>query len=110
MGGENLYLHAVCSHFFYAVQPILCPEAVILPSDYETYSLLSKRFYAIVRRYTPQIEEYSIDECFADLTGLRRPLHMNYVRMAEKIQGDLARELGFTFSIGLGPNKVIAKV
>ena len=36
----------------------ICPEAVILPSDYETYSLLSKRFFAIVRRYTPEVEEY----------------------------------------------------
>src|SRR5436190_20085709 len=35
----------------------LCPEAIILPSDYETYALLSKRFYAIVRRYTPFVEE-----------------------------------------------------
>src|SRR5882724_5041887 len=52
----------------------VCPEAVILPSDYETSSLLSKRFFAIVRRYTPDVEEYSIDECFADLTGLRRPV------------------------------------
>ena len=42
----------------------ICPEAVILPSDYETYSLLSTRFFAIVRRYTPEVEEYSIDECF----------------------------------------------
>src|SRR5262245_47494483 len=40
----------------------VCPEAVILPSDYETYSLLSKRFFSIVRRYTPDVEEYSIDE------------------------------------------------
>ena len=50
----------------------LCPEAVLLPSDYELYSLLSKRLFSIVRRYTPDVEEYSIDECFADLTGLRR--------------------------------------
>jgi nucleotidyltransferase/DNA polymerase involved in DNA repair len=35
----------------------ICPEAVILPSDYETYSLLSQRFFAIVRRYTPDVEE-----------------------------------------------------
>ena len=48
----------------------LCPDAVMLPSDYETYSLLSTRFFAIVRRYTPDVEEYSIDECFCDLTGL----------------------------------------
>src|SRR6202171_5233946 len=64
----------------------ICPDAIILPSDYETYSLLSKRFFAIVRRYTPDVEEYGIDECFADLTGLRRVLRMQYVAMAQKIK------------------------
>ncbi len=48
----------------------ICPDAIILPSDYETYSLLSKRLFSIVKRYTPDVEEYSIDECFADITGL----------------------------------------
>jgi DNA polymerase-4/DNA polymerase V len=88
----------------------ICPEAVILPSDYETYSLLSKRFFAIVRRYTPEVEEYSIDECFCDLTGLRRPLRMSYLQIAERIKHDLDTELGFTFSVGLAPNKVVAKI
>jgi nucleotidyltransferase/DNA polymerase involved in DNA repair len=88
----------------------ICPEAVILPSDYETYSLLSKRFFAIVRRYTPDVEEYSIDECFCDLTGLRRPLRMSYLQIAERIKHDLDTELGFTFSVGLAPNKVVAKI
>jgi DNA polymerase-4/DNA polymerase V len=88
----------------------ICPDAVILPSDYETYSLLSKRFFAIVRRYTPDVEEYSIDECFADLTGLRRPLRMSYFQIAERIKQDLDTELGFTFSVGLAPNKVVAKI
>jgi len=88
----------------------LCPQVIILPSDYETYSLLSKRLFEIVRRYTSEVEEYSIDECFADLTGLRRPLRINYTQMAERIQKDLMVELGFTFSVGLGPNKVIAKI
>ena len=37
----------------------LCPDAIILPSDYETYSLLSTRLFSIVRRYTPDVEEYS---------------------------------------------------
>ena len=87
----------------------ICPAAILLPSDYETYSLLSKRFYTIVRRYTPEIEEYGIDECFADITGLRRPLRMSYPKIAEKIKEDLDKELGFTFSVGLGPNKTIAK-
>lgn len=88
----------------------ICPGAILLPSDYETYSLLSQRFYAIVRRYTPEIEEYGIDECFADITGLRRPLRMSYPQIAEKIQTDLYENLGFTFSVGLGPNKTIAKI
>jgi DNA polymerase IV len=88
----------------------VCPEAVILPSDYETYSLLSKRFFVIVRRYTPEVEEYSIDKCFADLTGLRRPLRMSYLKIAERIKKELDAELGFTFSVGLAPNKVMAKI
>ncbi len=88
----------------------VCPEAVILPSDYETYSLLSKRLFAIVRRYTPDVEEYSIDECFADLTGLRRPLRMSYIQIAQRIKKDLDTALGFTFSVGLAPNKVVAKI
>ena len=87
-----------------------CPEAVILPSDYETYSLLSKRFFALVRRYTPAVEAYSIDECFGDLTGLRRPLRMSYRQIAERIKQDLDTALGFTFSVGLAPNKVVAKI
>ncbi|MDB5238047.1 MAG: nucleotidyltransferase/DNA polymerase protein [Candidatus Kaiserbacteria bacterium] len=86
------------------------PEVVILPSDYETYSLFSHRMYAIVRRYTPMVEEYSIDECFADLTGLRRTLRMPYPEMAAKIKEDLQRELGMTFSMGLSATKTLAKI
>lgn len=88
----------------------MCPDAIILPSDYETYSLYSERFFTIVRRYTEAVEEYSIDECFADITGMRAPLHMSYPEIATAIQKDLFDELGFTFSIGLGPTKVIAKL
>ena len=88
----------------------ICPEAGILPSDYETYSLLSKPFFAIVHRYTSDVEEYSIDECFADLTGLRWPLRMSYFQIAERIKQELDTELGFTFSVGLAPNKGVAKI
>lgn len=87
-----------------------CPEAIVLPSDYETYSLFSERMYEIVRRYTPAIEEYSIDECFADLTGMRRVNKMNYRDMAHSIKQELAVELGITFSVGLSCTKVLAKI
>jgi DNA polymerase-4 len=86
-----------------------CPDAIILPSDYETYSLYSERMYEIVRRYTPMVEEYSIDECFADLTGMRRVNRMNYHDMAHSIKQELAVELGITFSLGLSATKVLAK-
>lgn len=88
----------------------LCPDAVILPSDYESYSLFAERMYEIVRRYTPEVEEYSIDECFADLTGMRRANRMSYPQMAERIQSELDTELGMTFSIGLSCTKVLAKM
>jgi DNA polymerase-4/DNA polymerase V len=87
-----------------------CPDAIVLPSDYETYSIFSERMYEIVRRYTPMVEEYSIDECFADLTGLRRVNKMNYRDMAHAIKQELAVELGITFSVGLSCTKVLAKV
>lgn len=88
----------------------ICPEAILLPSDYETYSIYSKRMFEIVRRYTPDVEEYSIDECFADLTGLRRHLRMPYEEMVRRIKHDLDTELGMTFSAGLAPSKTLAKI
>lgn len=88
----------------------ICPDAVFLPSDYETYSMLSQRMFSIVRRYTPDVEEYGIDECFADITGMRRPLKMDYRRIGRAIKEELDRTFGFTFSIGLAPNKTIAKI
>ena len=42
---------------------------------------------------------------FADLTGLRRPLRMSYLQIAERIKQDLDTELGFTFSVGLAPEQ-----
>ncbi len=88
----------------------LCPKAIVLPSDYETYCLFSQRMYDIVRRYTPAVEEYSIDECFADLGGMRRVHHCSYATIAERIKHDLDTELGMTFSIGLSATKVLAKL
>jgi DNA polymerase-4/DNA polymerase V len=84
------------------------PECIIVPSDYESYSLFSLRIFAIARRYTPTVEEYSIDECFADVTGLRKSLKMSYVEITQSIKADLQRELGVTFSVGLAPSKVMA--
>ncbi len=86
-----------------------CPEAIILPSDYITYGIFARRMYNIVRRYTPNVEEYSIDECFADITGLDELMGISYEDIGKRIKADLERKLGITFGVGLAGTKVLAK-
>ncbi len=88
----------------------ICPGLIILPSDYETYSLFSRRMFGIMRRFTPDVEEYSIDEAFADITGMRRALRSSYEEIALRMKKDIERELGITVSVGLSITKVLAKV
>jgi len=88
----------------------ICPDAVILPSDYETYSLFSVRMFEILRRFSPDVEEYSIDEAFVDLTGLRRSFHGPYELIAEKMRKTIEQELGITVSAGVSLSKVLAKI
>lgn len=87
-----------------------CPDAVILPSDYESYSLFSMRMFEILRRFSPDVEEYSIDEAFVDLTGLRRIFHGPYGEIAGRMQRAVHDELGFTVSVGVSLSKVLAKI
>jgi len=88
----------------------LCPGLIILPSDYETYSLYSRRMFDIMRRYTPVVEEYSVDEAFADITGLRRIFRTSYTEIARKIKTETYNELGITVSVGLSLSKCLAKL
>lgn len=87
-----------------------CPGLVILPSDYETYSLYSKRMFDIMRRYSPMVEEYSIDEGFAELSGLRRVFRTSYEDIARRMQADIRAELDISVSVGLGLSKSLAKL
>ena len=86
------------------------PRCIILPGNYKLYSLISKRMFEIVRRFTEDVEEYSIDECFADITGLDFSLKKSYEEIAKEIKKTLDDELGVTFSVGLASTKVLAKV
>jgi len=88
----------------------LCPDAIILPSDYETYSLFSKRLFAVMRRFTPSVEEYSIDEAFADITGFQRYYHCSYEEIARRMKVTIEQELGITVSVGLSLSKVLCKI
>lgn len=86
------------------------PQVIITSSDYQTYSLFSKKMFSIVRRYTPTVEEYSIDEAFADISGMRQPLNMTYSQIGLSIKNSIESELGISVSVGIAPSKVLAKV
>jgi nucleotidyltransferase/DNA polymerase involved in DNA repair len=86
------------------------PKAIIMPGDYHSYVKYSGMMFDIVRRYVDDVEEYSIDECFADLTGLDRLLKMSYKQIAERIKKEINDELHISVSIGIAPTKVLAKV
>jgi DNA polymerase-4/DNA polymerase V len=88
----------------------ICPGLIILPSDYETYSLFSRRMFDIMRRFTPDVEEYSIDEAFSDITDMRRVLRSSYEEIALNMKREIERELSITVSVGLSITKVLAKV
>jgi DNA polymerase-4/DNA polymerase V len=86
------------------------PKVIVLPGDYPSYVKYSGLMFDIVRRYADDVEEYSIDECFADLTGLDKPLKMSYREIAEQIKREINKELDLSISIGVAPTKVLAKV
>lgn len=86
------------------------PNVLVLPGDYQAYVRYSGLMFDIVRRYADDIEEYSIDECFADLTGLEPLLKMSYKQIAERIKLEINNELGLSISVGIAPTKVLAKV
>src|SRR3989338_7294143 len=75
------------------------PKVLVLPGDYVSYARYSSKMFDIVRRYADDVEEYSIDECFADLTGLEPPLKMSYLQIAERIKREINSELQLSVSI-----------
>ncbi len=88
----------------------ICPGIIILDSNHETYGLFSVRMFEILKRFSPKIEEYSVDEAFIDLTGLRRLYSCSYEEIALKIQNTIEQELSISVSIGISITKVLAKI
>lgn len=87
----------------------LCPDAIVVAGDYTAYSIYAHRMYAIAREFTPLVEDYSIDECFADITGLHDETR-SYEDIARAIKDRLESALGITFGVGLAPTKTLAKI
>src|SRR5690606_26475483 len=86
-----------------------CPHAVFLSGDHALYAAVSADVRGILERYTPLIEPLSLDEAFLDVTGARR-LFGTGVQIAERIRGDVRTELELDCSVGVAPNKFLAKM
>ncbi len=86
-----------------------CPHAVFLPPDLPRYEAVSAQVFAIFERYTPWVEGLSIDEAFLDVTGSIR-LHGSAEAIAGRIKTDIRSELDLTCSVGVAPNKFLAKL
>lgn len=86
------------------------PTVIIAQSDYKLYHLFSNKMFSIMKRYSPTVEIYSIDEGFADLKGLTKPLKMTYEQIGKTMKEEIEGSLGITVSIGIATTKSIAKV
>lgn len=86
-----------------------CPSLQIFPPDHALYHQQSKLLYQYLSQYTPKIEQYSIDECFLDMTGTSL-LYRDPIALAYKIKDEIYQKYGFTVNVGIGNNKLCAKM
>ncbi len=86
-----------------------CPDLVVVQSDFRLYEACSKAFKDICRKYAPVVEEFSIDECFLDMTGTRK-IYPDPIKTAYDIKNEIRDALGFTVNVGIGSNKLLAKM
>jgi DNA polymerase-4 len=92
-----------------AVAKRSCPHAVVVPGRHRRYRELSERIFAIFDDVTPLVEPLSIDEAFLDVTGMERLSGLPPV-IAADVKRRVRVETGLTASVGVGPNKFIAKL
>jgi DNA polymerase-4 len=83
----------------------LCPQAVFIPPDFKAYTAKSREVWALVRERLAVVQQVGLDEGYADVTGCEKPL-----RVLRELVGEVRDRTGITMSVGVGPNRLIAKV
>jgi DNA polymerase IV len=83
----------------------LCPQAVFLPPDFQTYRAVSKRLMDIVRAHVERVEVVGLDEAYLELTGLHSPK-----AAMRRLVAEIRDATQIACSVGIGPNKLVAKV
>jgi DNA polymerase-4 len=83
----------------------LCPEAIFIPPDFPTYREVSGRLMGIVRSHVERVEVVGLDEAYLDLSGFAFPR-----ATMRRLVSEIEEATGLTCSVGIGPNKLVAKV
>lgn len=86
-----------------------CPTLKTYPPNFDIYQNYSNLMYNYLLKYSPYIERYSIDECFIEYTSSQK-LFGDPIKLAYKIKEDIKNNFGFTVNIGIGNNKLQAKM
>lgn len=86
-----------------------CPHLLIIPPDYHLYQKASRAMVAILREYSPFVQQFSVDECFLDYTYME-DLFGSPIEAANAIRERVHFELGFTINVGISTNKLLAKM
>ncbi len=85
-----------------------CPSLVIVGGDWTWFKQCSEGFIDICRSFSPVLQQFSIDECFIDMT--QRCMPEQAVSVATRLKDRVREELGFTVNVGIGSNKLLAKM
>jgi DNA polymerase-4 len=88
----------------------LCPRAVVIPPAFEKYRAESRRILDKVRALTPLVQALSLDEAWLDLAGTSRLHGAPPAATLARLQTDIEQDIGLTVSVGLAPNKFLAKI
>lgn len=86
-----------------------CPKLFLARPDHHLYERCSAAFVRICREYTPVVEQYSIDECFLDMSGMEK-IYPDPRAVADVIRNRIRSELGFTVNVGVSDVKLLAKM
>lgn len=86
-----------------------CKDLYLAPPNYRLYETCSRAFMDILRDYTPDVEQYSIDEAYMDMTGTEN-MFGEPIEAASGIKDRIREELGFTVNVGVSNNKLLAKM
>lgn len=86
-----------------------CPNVEVFSPNYEWYYQKSRELVKYLSKYTPIIEQFSVDECFLDMTGTNY-LYKDYLALATFIKDDIKKKFGYTVNVGVANNKLCAKM